>query len=143
MSDESQRSQALASARPLRELTRLGVDEWIVRRMWDGIQRRSTVLAGAERRWSGAGRSPNAGLGFVLALLVAAPWLGQSWLGLHGDAAVSGSPSATGPLLLQGGQHFDQLEAAPQGASQRVSFADGSSIEAAPGARVEGLAASN
>ena len=54
MSERDERdSLALAAARlrrPVRELTRLGVDEWTVRRMWEGIQRRSTGRAAGTRR---------------------------------------------------------------------------------------------
>jgi transmembrane sensor len=141
MSDESTpRSAALQGAglsRPLRELTQLGVDEWTVRRMWDGIQRRSAAVGSPPGRRLTSGRAVSLAVAFVLALLV-----GTSWLWLRAAGEGGRSPIAAGPLLLEGGRHFDQLEAAEAGQGERASFADGSSIELEPGARVEGLATS-
>jgi len=140
MSDRDARdSAALAAARlrrPVRELTRLGVDEWTVRRMWEDIQRRSTGRGATGRsRWSGA-TALGLGFGVVLAVMLA---VGASWLLLRGSSGRSLASNAAVPLLTEDGHRFEALEAASLPA--QLEFADGSRIEALPGARVEGLAA--
>jgi hypothetical protein len=143
MSDEGKSSAALAALQvqvPVRELTPVPVDEWAVRRMWEGIQRRER--ARQLGRWKGSawGRWPLAptllGCSVVLLLgLVAMQLLSPS----HEDAVV---PLATGPLLTREEQRFASIEGPLDGTPVRVELADGSSIEAFPGARVEGLASS-
>jgi len=136
-------SAALAAARlrrPVRELTRLSVDEWTVRRMWEGIQRRSAgrvAPAPARSRWRGT-TALALGLGVVLVVTLA---VGASWLLLGGSTERSQAAHAAVPLLTEDGQRFEALEAAAGAQPAQLAFADGSSIEALPGARVEGLAA--
>jgi hypothetical protein len=148
MPDEEKSSPALAALRmavPVRELTPVPVDEWAVRRMWEGIQRRerSRQLG----RWKGSawGRWPLAstllGCSVVLLLaLVAMQLVSQS----RGDAVVPVAvvPVAAGPLLTREAQHFASIEGPLAGPPLRAEFADGSSIEVFPGARVDGLASS-
>lgn len=139
MRSEAPDSAALAAARlphPVRELTRLGVDEWTVRRMWEDIQRRSVARdAAAPARWRGA-----AALAVALALVVTLG-TGSFWLMLRHSAEQTPTANAVAPLLTEDGQRFEALEAAPGTPAAQVAFADGSRIEAMPGARVEGLAA--
>ena len=140
---EAPDSAALAAARlprPVRELTRLGVDEWTVRRMWEDIQRRSTARgAPVPRRARRRGAMALAlGLGVALVLSLA---VSASWLLLRSSAEQSQAANAVVPLLTEDGHRFEALEATQGTPPAQVAFADGSSIEALPGARVEGLAA--
>jgi ferric-dicitrate binding protein FerR (iron transport regulator) len=144
MSDRDQRaSAALAAARltqPVRGLTRLDVDEWTVRRMWENIQRRSTghgALAPVRSRRHGV-TALVLSVGLVLVVTLA---VGASWLLLRGSAERSLTANSALPLLTKDGHRFETLEAAEGTRPALVAFADGSSIEALPGARVEGLAA--
>jgi transmembrane sensor len=131
-------SAALAALRieaPLRQLSRQGVDERTVRRMWEVIDQR-TALAGTGRRQP---RTLAIGLSaFAAVLLVVSAWFGLSSTGIGSRALAT-----AGPLLTADGQRFEDLEASAQGASTRVTLSDGSSIEVLPGARVEGLAATS
>jgi hypothetical protein len=94
----------------------------------------------------------------VLALVVAGAQLVQQPASGVDAAAVEGGPAPVAdPLLTRDARRFEALEAPPpppassdapsrtaaaKPASARVDFADGSSIEATPGARVEALASS-
>jgi len=158
--DERQESAALAALGlepPLRRVSQLGVDEWTVRRMWQAIQRRSPDAQQRARRRPGArpGRkkwSRGLALGLVVTGLLGTGLLGTGLLGtgLLGTGllgtrwlALRSAPRTTafqGPLVTSEGKRFESVEAAI-GTAARVSFADGSQIEASPGARVEGLAA--
>jgi transmembrane sensor len=138
---EAPDSAALAAARlprPVRELTRLGVDEWTVRRMWEDIQRRSAArgapVPARPRRRGAMALALGLGLALVLTLAVSA-----SWLLLRSSAEQAAN--AVVPLLTEDGHRFEALEATPGTPPAQVAFADGSSIEALPGARIEGLAA--
>jgi hypothetical protein len=143
MSDEGKSSAALAALRvagPVRELTPVPVDEWAVRRMWEGIQRRERARQLARWKGSAGGRWPLAptllGCGLVVLLAVVAM---QLYSPSRTDAV---APLAAGPLLTREAQRFASVEGPLAGAPVRVELADGSSIEAFPGARVDGLASS-
>ncbi|HTV22112.1 MAG TPA: FecR family protein, partial [Polyangiaceae bacterium] len=191
MSDD-ETSAALARVRieaPVSELARPQVDEWAVRRMWEGIQRRKDAPAKNERRHIVL-LAGFAVLASVLALAVA----GLQLVATHDEPAAlreaalrdaalkaaastpleapaSGAPGVKPPegppiaapppepLLTRDARRFELLEApalpvpaaggararpptAATAQSTRVDFTDGSSIEAAPGTRVEALASS-
>ena len=114
---------------PLRRSSRLGLDEWTVRRMWENVQSRAPGTATAR---AASRRSQKWSWALALATLVVASWI------------AAGAPWRTrvfqGPLVTREGKRFESLDA-PAGESARIGFADGSQIEAAPGARIEGLAA--
>jgi ferric-dicitrate binding protein FerR (iron transport regulator) len=128
---------------PLAQLATPEIDEWAVRRMWEGIvRRRSAAAPGLATRRLAVALSAFATLGFCAAVFFA---------GLRLMPAAN--PDATrvaGPLLTREAEPFETLEAPPvTSASEpahtpavRVDFADGSSIEAAAGARVDALASS-
>src|SRR5262245_9718615 len=118
----------LGLRQPVQELTRQQLDERRVLGMWQQIERRSR--GGAERR-QGALSPPRLALAAALPLLLV---LGWSLL----RSTTLQAPSV--PLVTAQGQRFESLEAS-NGSAASVSFADGSQIEAAPGTRVEGLAA--
>jgi ferric-dicitrate binding protein FerR (iron transport regulator) len=120
---------ALGLEAPLSRASQLRVDEWTVRRMWETIQGRSSAAA---RRAKGRARARSWSFGLALGLLLAS-WVALTWL-----------PRARGfqgPLVTSEGKRFESVEAPVAGSATRVELADGSQIEAAPGARVEGLAA--
>jgi transmembrane sensor len=114
---------------PLRRSSRSGLDEWTVRRMWDDIQSRvpgrAQARTGSRRRLQWRWALALAGLVVAGWLAVAPPWRTRVF---------------QGPLVTREGKRFESLDA-PAGESARIGFADGSQIEAAPGARIEGLAA--
>jgi transmembrane sensor len=153
--DEAKQSAALAALGlepPLRRLSQVSVDEWTVRRMWDAIQLRS---AGAQERARGRFAAPAGARGrLALALLVGLLGTGLLLTGLLGTGLLgTGLPGMEwlalrsprtavfqGPLVTSEGKRFESVEAVT-GSAALVNFADGSHIEASPGARVEGLAA--
>ncbi len=141
MADDARTSAALADVglpAPVRELTRVPVDEWAVRRMWQGVQRRTEA-----RRGLGGGKARLvawATLASALAALLAL--LGTRWPVPRGAPERAVPQLAPGPLLTKEARRFEAVEAAPESAPARVELADGSSIEALPGARVDGLASS-
>jgi tetratricopeptide (TPR) repeat protein len=128
---------------PLCELSNPNIDEWAVRRMWEGIQRRKTTRALGRARWRLVVLSALATLALSLALFYA---------GARLFVATRPEPAAppAGPLLTREARHFESLEAPPEPPwpravappPARVDFADGSSIEAVSGARVDALASS-
>ena len=140
MSEEPVRSAALADLgleAPLCRLSKPGVDEWAVRRMWEGIQKRQRAqAAGGGARWRVVALASLATLALSASLLAGGGLLPASRPALLQPLA--------GPLLTREAQPFASLEgpasSGARAAPARVDFADGSSIEAAPGARVEGLA---
>lgn len=143
MSDERKSSAALAALRveaPVRELTPVAIDEWAVRRMWEGIQRHERARqlgrwkGGLWRRWPLVPTLLGCSV-VVLLTLVAM----QLLLPSRKDAT---AVLAAGPLLTRAEQRFASVEGPTAGAPARVELADGSSIEAFPGARVDGLASS-
>jgi hypothetical protein len=121
---------------PLRQLLKVELDEWAVLRLWAGIQERTAAKAARARQpW----RNPLAlWLSFSLALALAVDL--RLWFHPDHDLGAH-AKSAAGVLLTRDAQHFESLEAKADGPPARVEFADGSSIEAATGTRVEGLAA--
>jgi hypothetical protein len=128
---------ALGLEAPLRPLSQVGVDEWTVRRMWETIQLRSpSAQQGARRRVRVGLRSK---WSLAVALLVTG-LLGMGLLGVRLPGMGLRTGALQGPLVTSEGKRFESVEATG-GAAARVSFADGSQIEALPGARVEGLAA--
>jgi hypothetical protein len=143
MSDDGTASAALAELRmaaSVRELTPVPVDEWAVRRMWEGIQRRDRTRQLGRWRGGAWGRGSLAlllGCGVVVLLGLVALQLGVPFR----QHAVG--PSAAGPLLTREARSFASVEGPLAGAPVRVELADGSSIEAFPGARVDGLASSS
>lgn len=168
---------------PLCELARPKVDEWAVRRIWEGIQVGKAPPPGRERPHVAA-LAAFAAVASMLALVLTGTQLIAS-LREPPPGSASASPTAAlsptaapaagattsavpsssegsrgiGPLLTRDARHFELLEAPPaprrsvsaragsasEGettvaeATARVDFADGSSIEASPGARVEAL----
>jgi len=193
---------------PVCDLTRPNVDEWAVRRIWEGIQAGKSLPPGRERPHVMA-LAAFAAVASVLALILASTQLiaslrepaprpdaasstaasstaalpptgapgsvspgvsradgspaGAPPSGASATAAVAaGGADAVAPLLTRDARRFELLEAPPalphsavpgnavpasavaaSGApTARVDFADGSSIEASPGARVEALASS-
>ena len=114
---------------PLRGSSRLSLDEWTVRRMWGNIQLRAV---GSARARAVARRRPKWAWALACVPLLVAGWM------------LIGTPWRTrvfqGPLVTSEGKRFESLEA-PARESARIGFADGSQIEVAPGARLEGLAA--
>lgn len=124
---------------PLARLTQVHVDEPATLRMWEGIESRLTRRRGAS--WSRA----RIELRWVLAA-VATLLLGTAgalrWFQTDApqERAAAG---AAGPLLTGEGRAFESLDATAAASAQRVSFADGSSLEASPGARIEGLASTS
>lgn len=141
---------------PLHELARPPVDEWAVRRMWEGIQQRRALPARRERTHVVA-LAVFAAVASVLALVIAGAQLVRSARPSNpsATAAAVDAPHESGePLLTREARRFEALEAPPAVPSSarsnpaasssappaRVEFADGSSIEASPGARVEALA---
>ncbi len=117
-------------ASPLRNFLRSAVDEHAVRRMWQGIDRR-TAPRGSRAR------STRFWLQLAAAVLV---WVvGGAWLG-SGERwrALSRAPAVA--LRQADGQRFERLESALGEGVREVALGDGSRIEAWPGARIEGLA---
>lgn len=112
---------------PLCRSSRPALDEWTVRRMWENVESRAPGRARARAAF----RRPW-GWALALATLVVAVWMAVDppWR----------SHVYQGPLVTREGKRFESLDA-PAGESARIGFADGSLIEAAPGARIEGLAA--
>jgi ferric-dicitrate binding protein FerR (iron transport regulator) len=130
--EEPRASAALAALgleEPMCRASQLRLDEWTVRRMWENIQRRS---GGASRQAQGHARVRAWGVALALGLVLSG-WVALTWL--------PRAPGSQGPLVTSEGKRFESVEAPAAGAAARVAFADGSQIEAAPGARVEGLAA--
>lgn len=119
---------------PLRRVSSLSVDEWTVRRMWDGVQRK------LQQRRARTQRRVLAWAVVVGACLGIAVWVIALPPGLGGRAEPG--VAQMGPLLTRDARPFESLEAAPGDPPARVELADGSAIEAAPGARVESVAAS-
>lgn len=115
-------------APPLRGYLRAGVDERSVSRMWRAIDARTAP--GAERRSRSAA--------WLLASLLAVLLGGVGWQLVDWRSAPT--LAISGVLVTRDGQRFDLLEAPAEGAARQVTLADGSRIEAEPGARVEGLA---
>jgi transmembrane sensor len=123
---------------PVRELTSVPVDEWAVRRMWEGVQRQREARHGLGERKQ---RLASAALALLAsAVLAALVLLGAR----HPPLEVAGKEVASqrlgGPLLTKEARRFERVEAPSDGVPARVELADGSSIEALPGARVDGLA---
>jgi ferric-dicitrate binding protein FerR (iron transport regulator) len=114
---------------PLRRSTQLELDEWTVRRLWENI--RSEAPGGASVRRASRRRTKWSAVLAVATLVLAA------WVGI---AAPWHTRVFQGPLVTAEGKRFESLDA-PAERSARIDFADGSQIEAAPGARIEGLAA--
>lgn len=153
--------ESLGLEAPVHELARPRVDEWAVRRMWEGIQRRRALPVRSERRYVAA-LAAFAAVASVLALVIAGAQLVRSVpSGSHaaspsltppGRASLDALDGRAEPLLTSEARRFEALEAPPAvagparaavaRAAARVDFADGSSIEAAPGTRVEALASS-
>lgn len=119
--NDTRSSRGSSLERPLARSLRVTVDEAAVQRMWSGIERRLPRE-----------RAPRASRGLWLAfaaLLVAAVvWLGTVKLVPSGHVV---EPRA---LLLADGRAFESIE------NGVAHFADGSRVEAGPGARVEALA---
>jgi hypothetical protein len=145
-SEDPERSGALAELgldAPLVHLATPSIDEWAVRRMWEGIVRRRAAAAPSRKmRRLVVALSALAALGICGAVFSFLRVLPVSNL----DA-----PLPAGPLLTREAEPFERLEAPPAAASAaparvapsaRVDFADGSSIEAVAGARVDALASS-
>jgi ferric-dicitrate binding protein FerR (iron transport regulator) len=144
--------ESLALDAPVHELTRPRVDEWAVRRMWEGVQRRRALPVQRERPYVVA-LAAFAAVAAVLALVIAGVQLVRS-PAEPARADLAAPPGRAEPLLTTEARRFEVLEAplapanpaAPSAtggvsrATARVDFADGSSIEASPGARVEALA---
>jgi TolA-binding protein len=125
--DSSEALRVLGLQQPVRVLTKPRLDERRVRGMWHRIERASHGQPG----WQGLLAPTRLLPAVALALLLLVGW----------GMLRPFQPSAPhGPLVTAEGQRFESIEASGQQAA-RVSFADGSQIEAAPGARVEGLAA--
>jgi hypothetical protein len=152
--------ESLELEAPVHELARPHVDEWAVRRMWEGVQRRRALPVRGERRHVAA-LAAFAAVASVLALVIAGAQLVRSMpSGSHAASPSLIEPGRAGrdavdgraePLLTSEARRFEALEAPPAVAgptrtagarAARVDFADGSSIEAAPGTRVEALASS-
>lgn len=115
---------------PLRNFLRSAVDEHAVRRMWQGIDRRTAPRgsrARSTRFWLQLAAA-------VLVLGVGGAWLGsgERWRALARTQAVA--------LRQADGQRFERLESELGEGIREVAFGDGSRIEAWPGARIEGLA---
>ena len=130
-------SAALAALRleaPLHQLSQECVDERAVRRMWEVIDQRTARVS------AGWGRHQRGIVGIGLSALAALLLVVGAWVWVSAGASSRAFPTA-GPLLTAAGQRFESLEAPAQGAPARVALADGSSIEALPGARLEALAA--
>jgi transmembrane sensor len=107
--------------------------------MWEGVQRRR----GASRAFGGGERRLVASVALGLlasAVLAVLVLLGARWPSSEVARRAAAPQSAGSPLLTKEAHRFEQLEALPDGAPARVELADGSSIEALPGARVDGLA---
>jgi tetratricopeptide (TPR) repeat protein len=157
--DDTKPSAALAEVgldAPLCELSNPEIDEWAVRRMWEGIQRRkATPVRGVSRRWRVVALATLVPLASALVLYAGTQLdagtlqLMASWIVAARPAPASSANSAApaGPLLTREARRFESLEAPAVTSSvasvplpARVDFADGSSIEAAPGARVDALA---
>lgn len=145
--------ESLGLEAPVHELARPHVDEWAVRRMWEGVQRRRAPPVGRERPYVVA-LSAFAAVAAVLALVIAGAQLVRS-PAEPARANVDALPGRAEPLLTSEARRFELLEAPPapanpaspsasvgSRATARVDFVDGSSIEASPGARVEALASS-
>jgi TolA-binding protein len=144
--------ESLALDAPVHELTRPHVDEWAVRRMWEGVQRRRALPVQRERPYVVA-LAAFAAVAAVLALVIAGAQLVRS-PAEPARADLDAPPGRAEPLLTREARRFEVLEAPPapanpaspgaaravSRATARVDFADGSSIEASPGARVEALA---
>ncbi|MEY4551112.1 MAG: hypothetical protein RL685_7307 [Pseudomonadota bacterium] len=125
--DTSHALAALGLRQPLRQLTRPRLDERRLLGIWQKIEQRSRPKQEGRQRLLSPGRLA---LALSLTLLLV-----MSWTLLR--------PSPRSPLLplaTAQGQRFESLEAGAQH-GERVSFADGSQIEADPGTRIEGLAA--
>jgi hypothetical protein len=145
-SEDPEGSGALAELgleAPLVHLATPSIDEWAVRRMWEGIVRRRAAAAPSlEMRRLVVALSALVALGVCAAVFSVLRIL---------PANLDASRPA-GPLLTREAEPFERLEAPPAAAasaaparvapSARVDFADGSSIEAAAGARVDALASS-
>ncbi len=116
---------ALGLRGPLVRLTSTSLDERRVLGMWQSIERRARI--GAAPRVLLAPRALALAASLALLLLCWSLW-------------PSRSDAPPGPLLTASGQRFESAEAGAQG-PERVAFADGSQIELAAGARLEGLAA--
>jgi transmembrane sensor len=107
--------------RPLAQSLRITIDEAAVQRMWSGIERRLP-----RQKMSRPARGLWLAFGALLVAVVA--WLGAVRLAPSDHGA---EPRA---LLLADGRAFESIE------NGIARFADGSRIEAEPGARVEALA---
>jgi hypothetical protein len=141
--------ESLALDAPVHQLTRPHVDEWAVRRMWEGVQRRRALPVQRERPYVVA-LAAFAAVAAMLALVIAGAQLVRS----PAEPAGADLVAPAEPLLTREARRFEALEAPPapanpaipsaaggvSRATARVDFADGSSIEASPGARVEALA---
>lgn len=127
------------SSAPLARLTQVHLGEEATRRMWEGIERRLTQGRGA------SSRRRHIELRWVLAAVVTLA-LGAAgalrWLETEAPAERAALVAA-GPLLTEDGRAFESLVAEASEGARRVGFADGSSIEASPGARLEGLASTS
>jgi transmembrane sensor len=130
MTEPGERPESGAGV-PLCELTHVELSEQSVNRMWANIERHSVGPASARR---GSPFQWRLGVWGVVVLVLGLAVSGV-WLSGAGRGAAS-----QGPLLTNTGERFQRLESQAAGSAERVSFADGSSIEAAPGASVEGLA---
>lgn len=121
---------ALGLPQPLRQLTRPRLDERRVLGIWQKVEQRSRSKLERRRGLLSPGRL---GLAVSLTLLLVMGWALVRSLAPR-------SPLL--PLVTAEGQRFESVEAGGQH-GERVSFADGSQIEADPGTRIEGLAATS
>jgi transmembrane sensor len=126
--DTSRALAALGLPQPLRQLTRPRLDERRLLGIWQKIEQRSRPEQERRQRVLSPGRLA---LALSLTLLLVMGWTLLRPLAPR-------SPLL--PLATAEGQRFESLEAGAQH-GERVSFADGSQIEADPGTRIEGLAA--
>lgn len=116
-------------APPLRRWLRIEVDERAVARMWRVIDERTArgeVEGG--RRWLWVVPSVVA---LALVLLVGGKLVAPRF---------AAPPAPPAELLTAEGRRFESLEVGRDGEARAIELADGSRIEVAPGARVEGLA---
>jgi ferric-dicitrate binding protein FerR (iron transport regulator) len=129
--------EARGLAAPLRQLTQFTIDEWAVRRMWGHVEARAA--SGLRSGRTRLGRRGWAVFAAALpALLSALLVFGGFWGHTKASSVQSAVPEV---LLTRQARRFESLEAPEDGAPARVEFADGSSIEASAGTRVESLAA--
>jgi transmembrane sensor len=132
----SEMKSSRGGAPPLARALRSTVDEAAVRRMWSSIERRlprERAVRGVRRAW----------LALAAVVVAGIAWVASAQLAPRHDA----EPRA---LVLEDGRVFDSVEGDIAGGGvvggnvvrgNVVRFADGSRIEAEPGARVEALAA--